>query len=307
MTATTEEIRADDGVRLAARRWIPDNEVTRAVVQISHGMAEHSGRYGWTAERLTEAGYEVWADDHRGHGETARGGLLGHPADSDGFFRVVRDLELWTDAIAARRPGLPIFLLGHSWGSFLAQAYIERSGGRLAGCALSGTMGPGGPIVAVGAVVATVVAALGGPSRHSPLLRALADGGANAKFKPNRTEFDWTSRDEASVDAYAADPLCGFKCSAAFYRDLARGLLAVHSPAAMDRIPKELPLYVFCGSRDPIGHEGRSPAALVEEYRRRGVRDLEFVLYPDARHETLQETNRNEVAAALVAWLRRHS
>lgn len=304
------ELNADDGYRLWARRWIPEAE-PRGIVQIVHGMAEHSLRYEWTAERLVSAGYEVWADDHRGHGMTAGAGPLGHPADRDGFFRVVRDLELWTARIAAERPEVPIFLLGHSWGSFLSQAYIEgdpapRVGRALSGCALSGTMGPGGATVAVGAVLARVVAALLGPSRHSPLLASLADGGANAAFRPARTDFDWLSRDEARVDAYIADPLCGFPCSAAFYRDLAAGLRRIHSPEAVAQIPVDLPVYVFCGDADPIGHQGKSPAALVELYRRHGLKDLEFVLYPEARHETLQETNREEVVGALIDWFDRH-
>jgi alpha-beta hydrolase superfamily lysophospholipase len=308
MESTTLNIVADDGMSLFARRWLPDGGTgtPRVVVQIAHGMAEHSGRYARTAERLCAAGFDVWADDHRGHGETARGFLLGHPADQDGFFRVVRDLKLWSDEIARTRPGLPIFLLGHSWGSFLAQAYIERYPEKLAGCALSGTRGPGGAQVAAGAILASIIAAVGGPARYSKLLRTLADGGANERFKPNRTAFDWLSRDEAVVDAYTADPLCGFHCSAAFYRDLANGLRVIHRSDMMARIPKKLPIYVFSGAADPIGLDGRSPTSLVEAYRNHGLTDLEFVLYPQARHETLNETNKDEVIGALISWLDRH-
>ena len=300
---------ADDGVRLFCRRWIPDETifpVPVGVVQIAHGMAEHSFRYEYAADRLCAAGYEVWADDHRGHGESARGGALGHVADKDGFGRVVRDLSLFSDRIAKERPGLPLFLLGHSWGSFLAQSYMEREGGRLGGCILSGSRGPNGPELSVGAFLASVVAGLFGPRRHSPFLRNMADGNLNKQFHPNRTEFDWLSRDQATVDAYVADPLCGFRLSAAFYRDLAKGLLSIHSAAAIANIPKDLPVYVVSGSLDPVGLNGKSPAALVEAYRAAGLTDLEFVLYPDARHETLNETNRDEVIGALVSWLDRH-
>jgi alpha-beta hydrolase superfamily lysophospholipase len=305
-------IDADDGAKLFVRIWKPAGE-TRAVLQIAHGMAEHSARYARLAEKLVAVGIEVWADDHRGHGHTAdaalngedRGGLHGHCADKDGFFRVVRDLELVSDKIAKAHPEKPLFLLGHSWGSFLAQAYIERSASRLAGCILSGTRGPGGPELAIGSSIAALVAKLGSPRRYSPLLRNLADGPYNTPFKPNRTDFDWISRDEAEVDAYVADPLCGFRCSSGFYRDLTAGLVSIHRADAIARIPAELPIFVFAGSADPVGNRGASPTALVEAYRAHGVRDLEFVLYPQGRHEMLNETNRDEVSAKVLAWLER--
>jgi len=309
MKRNTFWLDADDGARLFCRRWIPEMDAFPtpvAVVQIAHGMAEHSRRYEYVAERLCAAGYEVWADDHRGHGESARGGALGHVADADGFYRVVRDLSLFGGRIAAERPGLPLFLLGHSWGSFLAQGCIETYGGRLAGCILSGSRGPNGPELRVGAFLASLVVGLFGPRRHSRFLRNMADGNLNRQFRPNRTEFDWLSRDQAVVDAYAADPLCGFRLSAAFYRDLAAGLLSIHSPEAIGSIPKDLPVYVVSGSLDPVGLNGKSPSALVEAYRAAGLSDLEFVLYPDARHEVLNETNRDEVIGALISWLDRH-
>ncbi len=311
MNESSMLIDADDGAKLFVRIWRPTVEV-RAVLQIVHGMAEHSARYGRLAEKLVAAGIEVWADDHRGHGRTAdpaindpaKGGLLGHCADRDGAARVLRDLETIGDTIEAARPGVPHFLLGHSWGSFLAQAYIEWPGARFAGCVLSGTRGPAGAVMAVGAALARVVSAIGS-RRYSPLLRSLADGQYDKPFRPNRTPFDWISRDEAEVDAYVADPLCGFRCSAGFYRDLTRLLATIHRREEMARIPTGLPIFVFGGSADPVGDMGASPAALVEAYRKLGIKDLEFVLYPQGRHEMLNETNRDEVSATLLAWLDR--
>jgi alpha-beta hydrolase superfamily lysophospholipase len=132
------------------------------------------------------------------------------------------------------------------------------------------------------------------------------DGAFNTPFRPNRTPFDWISRDEKEVDAYAADPRCGKLCSVGFYRDLVGGLRRIHKSESMNRIPRELPIYVFCGTADPVGKMGNSPTALVNAYRSMGIRDLEFVLYPDARHETLNETNREEVMENILAWLRGH-
>jgi alpha-beta hydrolase superfamily lysophospholipase len=313
MDESNEWTAVDDGTKLFVRRWIPSGPPA-GVVHIVHGMAEHSFRYDRLARRLRERGFEVWAADQRGHGKTAdprvndpgRGGLLGHCADRDGFFTVVADIDVLNGKIREVRPKTPIYLLGHSWGSFLAQAYIENHGARLAGCALSGTRGPGGLTVALGAPFLALLAFFKGSRRGSVLAHALADGPYNKPFRPNRTPFDWLSRDDKEVDAYAADPLCGKLCSAGFYRDLVGALAKIHTPKALGGIPRDLPVYIFGGTADPVGDMGSSPTALINVYRSLGLEDLEFVLYPDARHETLNETNREEVTANLISWLERH-
>ncbi|GAB1481361.1 alpha/beta hydrolase [Treponema sp.] len=310
MNETTFFMDSDDGAKIFVRRCRPKGKV-RAILQIAHGKGEHSGRYERLADLLVASGIEVWANDHRGHGKTADtvinppelGGTLGHCADKNGFFRVVRDMELLSELIKEELPQLPLFLLGHSWGSFLAQSYIERSNVDISGCILSGTMGKGGIDIPVGACIASFLALLTGGRRYSPLLFTLADAAYNKPFKPNRTPFDWLSRDEKEVDAYAEDPLCGFPCSTAYYRDLARGLSHIHAPKNMARIPKNLPVFVFAGSADPVGSMGASPTSLVASYRSLGLLDLEFILYPQARHETLNETNREEVSNNLLAWI----
>jgi alpha-beta hydrolase superfamily lysophospholipase len=277
-------------------------------------MAEHSRRYGELARRLNAAGFEVWAADMRGHGETAeaggneigKGGLLGHCADEEGFPRVLADIDELNRLIGGLRPGLPLFLLGHSWGSFLAQGYIETYRYPLAGCILSGTRGPGGFKAAAGARVMAFLALILGCRRKSRLAWALVDKPFNKPFRPNRTPFDWLSRDEGAVDAYRADPRCGKRCTVGFYRDLTGALCRIHQIKAMEAINRDLPIYVFSGSADPVGDMGNGPTALVNAYRSMGVKDMEFVLYPDARHETLNETNREEVMENLLSWLSRH-
>jgi alpha-beta hydrolase superfamily lysophospholipase len=307
----------DDGAQLFLRRWSPGEEPgsppPKAVLHIVHGMAEHGLRYGRLARRLREAGVEVWAADQRGHGRTAdpgvndpgKGGLLGHCADRDGFSRVTADVEAVNRFIRKERPGIPLFLLGHSWGSFITQNYIENYGG-IDGCILSGSRGPDGLKIPLGAPFLALLAALRGSRSPSRLARSLADGPYNRPFRPNRTPSDWLSRDEAEVDAFIADPLCGQLCSAGFYRDLIALLNRIHRPAALGGIRRELPVYVFSGSADPVGEMGKSPTALVNAYRSLGIRDLEFVLYPGARHEPLNETNREEVAENILSWLLRH-
>jgi alpha-beta hydrolase superfamily lysophospholipase len=281
-------------------------------------MAEHSLRYERLARRLNAEGIEVWAMDLRGHGHTADpkkndpawGGLPGHCADHDGSSLVTGDIDTLNRLILEKRPDLPLFLMGHSWGSFLVQNYIESYGGlkgiKLAGCVLSGTRGPGGFKVRSGAPVMAFLSCLTGVRRYSPLSRALADGVYNKPFRPNRTPFDWLSRDNGEVDKFTADPLCGKPCSSGFYRDLTGLLYHIHKPEQMERIDRRLPIYVFSGSADPVGDMGASPTTLVDAYRTMGIDNLEFVLYPDARHEPLNETNREEVTENLLAWILKH-
>ncbi len=308
-------IEADDGKPLYVRRWSPDT-TPRGIVQIVHGMAEHSARYSHLAETLTDAGFDVWADDHRGHGRTAVPGMLGYPGPRDSFFRIVKDLRLVSQEamktvstvadVSGAVAAVPLVLFGHSWGSFLAQGYVERYGSILAGCALSGTRGPGQPgLLYSGAIIASLLALLRGPASHSPLLRSLADGPYSKPFEPTRTPFDWLSTVESEVDKYAADPLCGFPCSISFYRDLSLGLLSIHSEASLQSIPKDLPILVLAGSQDPVGDMGESPKALVSAYKDRGLGDVEFELYEGARHEILNETVRESVEERLLGWIER--
>jgi alpha-beta hydrolase superfamily lysophospholipase len=152
----------------------------------------------------------------------------------------------------------------------------------------------------------SLIAFIIGERNTSKLAKALADGPYNKAFRPNRTNFDWLSRDEKEVDAYAADPFCGKLCSVGFYRDMARALKRIHKTEEMAKIRKELSVYIISGSADPVGNMGESPTALAVAYRHLGIADLETVLYPDARHETLNETNRDEVHESLLSWLLRH-
>jgi alpha-beta hydrolase superfamily lysophospholipase len=304
-----------DGAKLFLYRWSPDQEQpVRAALHIVHGMAERALRYRRLAEKLTSAGIEVWAADQRGHGKTADlnvngpnvGGLMGHCADGNGYVRVTADVHALTVEIRKTR-NIPVFLLGHSWGSFIVQNYIEYSDDlKINGCILSGTKGPGDFMVKAGIPIMTVLAALCGQRKSLLFAKAIADGPYNRPFKPNRTSFDWISRDEEEVDKFLSDSMCGNLCSLGFYRDLAKLLYNIHRADAMARISRSLPMYVFSGSADPVGDMGASPTALVNAYRNLGISDVEFVLYPGARHETLNETNREEVMDNLLSWINKH-
>jgi alpha-beta hydrolase superfamily lysophospholipase len=189
-------------------------------------------------------------------------------------------------------------------GSFLSQGYIALYGEGLSGCVLSGTSGPmPAALLGGGKTVAALGCLFKGRHAKAPLADKLSFGSYNDAFKPNRTRFDWLSRDNAEVDKYVADPFCGFLCSYGFFKDLLAGFSFIHDPATMRRIPQALPIFLVAGSADPVGAASGAVDRLAGMYRDLGIKDVEEKLYKDARHEILNELNRDEVMADILAWL----
>jgi alpha-beta hydrolase superfamily lysophospholipase len=266
----------EDGIANYFTRWDPDGAV-RGVIQVLHGRAEHAGRYGRLARRLTAAGFVVYADDHRGHGRTgvAAGGLgsMG-PGGHEGVLAGVRAVARH---IATEQANRPVVMLGHSWGSFIAQRYLPRWGDELAGLVLTGTT----------------------DRDHRPPI----EGGPNAAFPNPRTRYDWLSRDAAEVDAYIADRWCGFDAVPDTGKD--HGPTSAQIPqASTANIPRALPVLIMNGDADPIGGGGGG-RSLADRYRSMSLVDVELLVYPDARHELFNELNRDQVTADLLAWLDR--
>lgn len=302
--ASTFTFETSDHRSLHVYRWLPEGEPL-AVLQIAHGMAEHAGRYAQTAEAFTRAGFAVYAHDHRGHGRSVgEGAILGHMDDVDGFGRAVRDLCDLGRRIA-RDHEKPIVLLGHSMGSFMAQRVLADHAEQYAAVALSSTNGRPPPIAQAGRAVARIERARHGPTGSSPLLQKLSFDDFNKRFRPNRTAFDWLSRDEDEVDAYVADPLCGFAVSTQTWISLLDSLPTLATPEALARIPKHMPVYLFAGTHDAVGDFGRGVMRLVDDYRAAWLTDLTVRLYDGGRHEMLHEINRDEVNDELVAWAKR--
>ncbi len=296
-------IQADDGTDIFVRRWLPAGGI-RAAVQISHGMVEHSGRYEWFANKLAEQGFAVYAHDHRGHGKTAKtAGSLGYLADKNGFDRVVNDVRCCIEQIRTAYPDAKVILFGHSFGSFVAQRYMEQYGNTIDGCILSGTAGPRLALVRTARVIAAAAKVIGGPKKCSRFINALAFGSSCSRIQDKRTRSDWLSRDSAQVDAYIADPLCQFTPTSSFFYDLFDGLCTIHTKEQMRRIPVSLPIFLFAGTADPVGSYGKTVQVLYDVYRNNGVSDLELKLYPGARHELLNEINREEALADILSWL----
>jgi alpha-beta hydrolase superfamily lysophospholipase len=299
MPDTEFRFRVDDGQNLFARRWLPESP-PRGVVQIAHGLAEHSARYARLAAALNAAGYAAYANDHRGHGPKTAPADLGHFADEGGWDKVVGDLWTFNRLIAAELPGTPIVFLGHSLGSFLGRGFIARHADALAGVALSGSSGKPPMMATLGRFIAREERLrLGRRGKSDPILQ-MWFGEFNKPFRPARTAFDWLSRDEKEVDAFVEDPFCGFPFTTQLAIDVLDALPRVTSPASLASIRKDMPVYVFSGERDPVGANIRG---LIQDLKAAGFTRLTTRLYPGARHETLNETNRDEVTRDLIAWL----
>ena len=289
-----------DGAAIFVRRWAPDGP-PRGVVQVAHGLAEHSARYERFATALVSAGYAVYASDHRGHGPACAPADLGYFADSDGWRKCLDDLWAVNRRIAADFPRVPIIFMGHSLGSIMGQQFIAEHGGDLSGAILSGTSGTPPAILPLGRLLARFERWRLGPRGHSALLQKMLFEEFNKPFKPARTSFDWLSRDPAEVDKYIADPLCGFPFTVQLAIDMLDAIGPIAAKATVARVPKSLPIYIVSGARDPVGGQLQG---LIKAYRDAGLARLATRIYPDARHETLNEINRDEVTADLIGWLK---
>jgi len=280
MEESTIEVTSRDGIQLQVYRWAPDGE-PRAVVQIQHGLGEHALRYKRIAHALTEAGYLVYAPDGRGSGRTAQG-RYGHwgPDSWPGW---VEDVSRLNARIRADHPGLPLALFGHSMGSFATQQFLVDHSGDVDAVVLSGTTEVSGLV----------------PMLDSPEPADLS--AFNAGFE-HRTGFEWLSRDAAEVDLYVADEGCGFASEP--FRG-ASTLLAAADPEKLAGIRADLPILLVSGSADPLAGGGAAVELVGQRYRDAGVQDVTVTIYPDARHELLNETNRDEVTADILAFLSR--
>jgi alpha-beta hydrolase superfamily lysophospholipase len=290
-----------DGARLHVNGWESDSP--KAVVQVVHGMAEFGARYERLAEKLGQAGYHTFAHDHRGHGRSIQGGLPpGHIADADSWNLLVSDTHAINRELARRYPGLPVIVLGHSMGSFIVQQLMFQHPGDMVAACLSASNGRPGPTALAARLMARIERARLGRRGASPVLRKLTFDDFNKQFAPTRTNSDWLSRDPKEVDIYVADPLLGFTASNQTWVDLLDALSTLADRRNIARVPKDLPIYIFSGDRDPVGENGKGVRRLYDAYKRAGIYDVRLKLYPGARHETLNEINRKEVMADFVRW-----
>ena len=290
---------ADDHI-INVYDWCPKgNSSPSAVVQVLHGLGEHAARYERFAKACNDNNLIVVAHDHRGHGAIEG---FGHYADADGWSKVIADVLHVRQDIAVQYPKLPVVLFGHSMGSYIAQSFVMRHGGNNVALVLSASTLAPRIELRMGNVAARSAAILFGKRRISNQLNKMGLGKLNNKFKPNRTAFDWLSRDEDEVDRYVCDPLCGGQYSNQLWSDLTGGMLEITSQKAIESVRADLPILILGGERDPVGGQ-KGLTRLTDAYRQTGHNDLTLKIYPGGRHEMLNETNRDEVTDHIIGWI----
>ncbi|WP_298452432.1 alpha/beta hydrolase [uncultured Marinobacter sp.] len=274
-------------------------DTPRSVLVIAHGMAEHAGRYIDFARWLAERGIAVVTMNHRGHGLACTPDQLGHYSDTGGWEKVVDDLNLVLLDTRARFPEIPLALLGHSMGSFIAQSCAQQYPDSLDVLILSATNRINRPELWLSELLISGIRRFHGKHHRSPTIAKMSFGKFNRMFEPNRTDCDWLSRDTAQVDKYIADPLCGFECTTGLWHDFIQGMLTI-KPSAWR---KDLPVHLFSGTDDPVGEMGKGVTRHFEAIRQAGVKDTSLRLFEGGRHEMLNETNVEEVRDHVLALL----
>lgn len=277
-----------DGLTLATYTWGADLSDRRGIVQIAHGLAEHGRRYGRFADALVAAGWTVVAVDHRGHGASVD---AERPLGSFDFALLCADVAALGTSLVAENPGEKVVLFGHSMGSFATQAVLLEHSATWAAAVLSGSS----------AVDKLIEAMMANPQPEAAGLEAF-----NAAFD-HRTGYEWLSRDESEVDLYVADPLCGFDVDEASMFGMFGLAAGLSDPTGLAGIRSDLPVLITSGTADPLAGEGALLELLGQRYREAGVKDVTVTLYPEGRHEILNETNRDQVTADIVSWLGAHA
>ena len=294
---------ADGKTPIHAVEWLPEGPV-RAVLQISHGVAEYILRYEPFAAYLTERGFAVVGHDHLGHGASvAEGAPRLYFGPKGSWDWVVEDLYTRRCLAGKRFPGVPYFLLGHSMGSFLARTYLIRYPGTVDGAILMGTGQMAPAVIAGGKAVAAEETLRVGEDQSSPLVQELAFGAYNKRFAPNRTEFDWLSVNSDNVDRYIQDPLCGGNPTIGLFREMLGGLRFIAKPENLRKMNLNTPILFISGEMDPVGDCGKGVKRAYESFRKAGVRSVFLKLYPELRHEILNEDGRETVDGDILQWL----
>ena len=297
---------ADDGHQVLTDLWQPEgNADTVAMVQLSHGLGEHSSRYERFAQRCVRAGIALAVHNHRGHGESCAADKLGHFADNNGWNKVISDVGEVRNYLS-QFADVPLVIMGHSMGSFIAQSSLMRDSQNVAALILSAsTWSSRAELILFRFLTRFEIFRHGGRTR-SEKLNDLGFGKFNQKFAPNRTTADWLSRDENEVDKYLADALCGGPFTNSLWHDFMGGLLEVTSARSLQKIPASLPILIFGGQMDPVGGQ-TGLSKLAEKYRNTGHSDVSLRIYEDGRHEMLNETNRDVVESDVIKWISDHT
>jgi alpha-beta hydrolase superfamily lysophospholipase len=305
MHYTTDILTSKDGESFCYYKWLANPKVPfKGVVQIAHGLGEHAGRYDAMAHLLQDEGYEVYANDHRAHGKTAEiKRLFGYYNGSEYFDDCVDDMHVLAELMKVEHPKSKFILFGHSMGSLLSRKYVTKYGAELDALILSGTASFIKGLGNIGLVAATAVTKVRGRARGNEFLRSFFFGEFNKKFKPNRTKLDWISCDEKQVDLFAKDPYRIEDFSLGVFLDIIKNSKTLNKPEAFKATPKDLPILMFSGDKDPVGEMGKGVTRVAKQYKQSGMSDFTFNLYEGGRHEMLNETNGDAVKQEIIVWL----
>lgn len=289
--------------KIHARMCVPDAE-PRAIVQIIHGIAEYIGRYDEFMSFLADNGIIAVGTDHLGHGKSIESEeQTGFFAYDNGWDYVVRDEEVLRLAMHENYPELPIIVFGHSMGSFMTRTLLIRYPDAFNAAIISGTGNQGAALVNGGLFMGNLVTGLRGAHHYSKFLNNLAFGSYNKIYDNPKTEYDWLSRDEANVQKYIDDPLCGFIPSCSLFRDMMTGVKFITNKKNLTAMNKDMPVYFMSGDMDPVGECGKGVQKAYNNFLEAGMKDVSIKLYPGGRHEMLNEINKDEVYVDILAWL----
>ena len=294
---------SDGKTSIHAMCWLPEGEAV-GVFQIVHGVAEYIARYDPFARYLAAQGFVVVGNDHLGHGQSRKENAQTlYFAEKNGWQCLVDDVYALRCRMKEQFPTLPHILMGHSMGSFVTRTYLFCYPGSVDAVILMGTGQNPAAVVNLGKLMAAAAGCFVGQEGYSPLVDRLIFGLYNQKFAPTRTDLDWLSADEANVDRYIADPLCGEKPSVNLFREMMGGLRRILRPENLDKMDKDMPVLFIAGQDDPVGQMGEGVKKAGESFRRAGVKDVTVKLYPGLRHEILNEACHEIVYQDILNWI----
>lgn len=302
MTVKEYSFKSSSGLcDIKAWQWAPEGDV-KAVIQMHHGMAEHSGRYKNFIKAFTDMGYAVFMHDMINHGKSNHDkSLLGYFGDKDGRKHLTADAKTLIDIAKSEYPDKKIIIAGHSMGSMIMRCFVADYGNDFDGAMFIGTTGPN-PLAKAGGVVTKIIGAFKGNKYKSQAVYEIAFSAYDKPFE-HRTRYDWGMRDQKSVDEYVADEYCGYLFTLAGYDDLMKLVVGCNSDAFYNTLAKDMPVLLTSGDMDPVGNYGKGIKFVYDKLVHTGHTNVTMQMYPDARHEILNEINKEEVYANINAWI----
>jgi len=295
--------KADDGTEISAAKWMPKNEPV-GLIQIVHGMNEHIGRYDETAKFFVEKGYAVFGEDHRGHGLTGKNGQMGHFADKEGSLKVIEDNHTLLKMMKKEYPGKKLILYGHSMGSFISRNLAWKYGEDIDFLLLSGSGNFSNGYIYSNLFLLSFFSLFKKQTDSLLFVHNIGMKDLNKSFEPRNTDYDWLSTDPAIAQEFINDPLCGAMNSIAFYKDLMSFMKSMQNKENIAKIPKNLPIFIFSGSMDPVGKNGKTVQTTYKNYVTAGLKNIKLKIFEGYRHELHKEPVKEQLFNEILEWIK---